>query len=201
MGQSHTHKDFHMNKTVRITLRANVIREYTEIVSVPMSATQDDLQAYARLRLEQVPSGEFEDSTDLWTLESAKIQVLKEPADRNTLRAALDEQGRLRAYLVESKRQIEASTEWPRGTTQSFWVKPLDTAHPDGGEDAWLFEVRDINGNLLADRLIRGRRGLNEFYENMVGYQPDTDEYRHDLDKLRDEVLEMFYRSTTNDPN
>lgn len=190
-----------MNKTVRITLRANVIREYTEFVSVPMSATQDDLQAYARLRLEQVPSGEFEDSTDLWTLESAKIQVLKDPADRSTLRAALDEQGRLRAYLVDSKRQIDAPTEWPRGTTQPFWVKPLDTAHPDVGDDAWLFEVRDINGNLLADRLIRGRQGLNEFYENMVGYQPDTDEYRHDLDKLRDEVLEMFYRSTTNDPN
>lgn len=190
-----------MNKTVRITLRANVIREYTEIVSVPMSATQHDLQAYARSRLAQVPSGEFEDTTDVWTLESAKIQVLKEPADRNTLRAALDEQGRLCAYLLTSKRQIEVPTDWPRGTTQPFWVKTLDTAYQHGAEDAWLFEVRDTNGNLLADRLIRGRRGLNEFYENMVGYQPDTDEYRHDLDKLRDEVLEMFYRSTTNDPN
>lgn len=60
MGQPHTYKDFHMNKTVRITLRANVIREYTETVSVPMSATLDDLHAYARLRLAQVPSGELQ---------------------------------------------------------------------------------------------------------------------------------------------
>jgi hypothetical protein len=201
MGRTPSLKDFHMNKTVRITLRANVIREYTEDVSVPMSATHDELQAYARSRLEQVPSGEFEDTTELWTLESAKIQVLKEPADRDTLRAALDEQGRLCAYLAASKRPVEAPTDWPRGTTQPFWVKPLDTAHPEGGDDAWLFEVRDNNGNLLADRLIRGRLGLNLFYEDMVGYQPDTDEYRHDLDKLRDEVLEMFYRNTTNDPN
>lgn len=190
-----------MNKTVRITLRASVIREYTETVSVPMSATQEDLQAYARSRLEQVPSGEFEDSTDLWTLESAKIQLLNEAPDRHTLRAALDEQGKLSAYLVSSKRQIEAPTDWPRGTTQPFWVKPQETAHPEGGEDAWLFEVRDVNGNLLGDRLIRGRKGLNVFYENMVGYQPDSDEYRHDLDKLRDEVMEMFYRTVTNDPN
>lgn len=201
MGQPHTYKEFHMNKTVRITLRANVIREYTETVSVPMSATLDDLQAYARLRLAQVPSDEFADSTDLWTLESAKIHVLNDPADRNALRAALDEQGRLRVYHVDSKWQVDSPTEWPRGTTQAFWVKLLDTAQPDGGEDAWLFEVRDTNGDLLADRLIRGRQGLNEFYENMVGYQPDTDERRHEIDKLRDEVLEMFYRSTTSDHN
>lgn len=190
-----------MNKTVRITLRANVIREYTETVSVPMSATHDDLQAYARSRLEQVPCSEFEDSTDDWTLESAKIQVLKEPADADTLRAALDEQGRLCAYLLTSKRQIDGPTDWPRGTTQPFWVKALDTAYQHGDGDAWLFEVRDTNGNLLADRLIRGRPGLNLFYEDMVGYQPDTDEFRHELDTLRDEVLEMFYRTTTNDPN
>lgn len=45
MGRTPSHKDFHMNKTVRVTLRANVIREYTEVVSVPMSATHDELQA------------------------------------------------------------------------------------------------------------------------------------------------------------
>lgn len=201
MGRLPTAKESHMNKNVRVTLRVTVIKEYTETITVPMSATQKDLQAFARTRMGQVPSSEFRDSTEAWRPEGARVEVLNEPVGRMALRAALDELGKLCAYAVSTKREINPPKDWPLGVTHMHWVTPLEGTPDQPAEDAWLFEVRDHNGNLMADRLIRGRLGLNQFYEDMVGYQPDSDEYRHDLNQLRDEVLEMFYRHTTNDPN
>lgn len=188
-----------MNKTVQITVRAIVIKEFTETVSMPMGATQQDMEAFAQSLLEQVPSGEFEESAEAWRLESASTKLINEPAEGTPLRAAMDEQGRLCAYMVRTRREIAPPTKWPRGSTQIYWVTSIEK-HP-GGSGAFLMEVRDTEGKLLAERLVRGRHGLNLFYENMVGYKPDSDEYEQGLNNLRDRVLEMFYRHTTDDPN
>jgi hypothetical protein len=42
---------------------------------------------------------------------------------------------------------------------------------------------------------------MNDLYVDIVGYRPDEDEFQPDILKLRDGVLEMFYRFVTNDPN
>lgn len=66
-------------------------------------------------------------------------------------------------------------------------------------ENSWLFEVRSHLGEVLDQRIVRGREGLNQLYVEMVGYRPDDDEFEPDLNKRRAGVMEMFYRHTTND--
>lgn len=46
---------------------------------------------------------------------------------------------------------------------------------------------------------VQGRTGLNDWYEENVGYRPDVDEFQADPMALLSNVAEMMYRHATGD--
>ena len=64
--------------------------------------------------------------------------------------------------------------------------------------DLIQIDVVDGNQQLLLSRYVHGRAGLNDLYEQIVGYRPDDDCHLDALELLQ-LTAEVLYRDVTDD--
>lgn len=185
-------------KTIQVTTNILVPMRVVMDVEVPENIKSEGVTQFAKWVLNNTVLADLDEVRDR-ILDDVIYETVPQSKQTRPITAYMDEDDfRPIPVYSDSLKQVH-STDWPLGKSLVYEVI-LAGLHPTPA-DTWLFEIRSPSGDILAQRIVHGRKGMNDLYVDIVGYRPDEDEFQPDILKLRDGVLEMFYRFVTNDPN
>lgn len=86
----------------------------------------------------------------------------------------------------------------PKGDVTVTALQYMDGLVRDIEMDLIQIDVVDRNQQLLSSRQVLGRTGLNDLYEQIIGYRPDDDCHLDALELLQ-LTAEVLYRDVTDD--
>ncbi|MBS3912812.1 MAG: hypothetical protein KGZ70_13595 [Hydrogenophaga sp.] len=107
------------------------------------------------------------------------------------LQPSVDERGQPTGPLV-------CPVKLPLGDVQVSAPNRPDLQVADFATDVIRITVLDLNDQVIAERTVVGRQGLNELYESVIGYRPLDDAAMQDHELLCI-TAEVLYRAQTGD--